>query len=220
MSEEAGNDHDKSGAGEGDNTFLDSLGEGNKGNDLFKDVESAEQLGTKFLEAHTSLEELRASQPVTPENVEGYTYDFGKDAQVNEEGIKAFKEVALASKMSPEAYKAVVKFDQDRIAAQDEEYKALAETAKTEMVKEMGDKYDENLQFAQKVLRAGGGDKLVEDVDLGNNPEFFKFLIGIGKMISEDKLEAPGESKGGSGGGEKDAAEVLFGDGLSGSDKA
>lgn len=195
--------------GDGDGTFLDSLGAENSGNELFKGVESTEQLGTRFLEAHTSLEELRASQVVAPENVEAYVYEFPEGAAYDEADVASFKDVALAQKLTPEAYKAVMDFDQARMTKIIDQQATDAETAKAALVSEMGDAYDANLQLAQRVLKVGGGEDLLKDTEIANHPAMFKFLVGIGKSISEDTLggsNTPGDK------GDKDPAHIMFGD--------
>ena len=70
-----------------------------------------------------------------------------------------------------------------------ESFKGWVAAQKTELEKEWGGKYNDNLVAAQRVAGLAGID--MNDPDLGNNAKLIRSLHEVSKLISEDKLVAP-----------------------------
>lgn len=195
---------------EGTEAFNTSLGETNKGNELFTGVENAEQLGQKFVDLHKENEEAKALVRTAPENVTDYKFEAVEGVDTNEEVMDGYRAKAKELGLDTAQFAGLVAFDLARskavLDAEAVKHDEAVAAAKTEM----GDKYEGNLLLAQKVLKTFGADSVAEDVEIGNNPEFFKFLVKVGAAISDDKLTGP--TNPGEGNGEVDAAQVMFGD--------
>ena len=206
----------ETGAGGGNEGFVGTLSEELRGNEAFKGIESADQLGQSFVDLSSKHSELLSSLPKVPESMEGYTFKFPEGTEVAEENVGAFKDLAFKHKLSPEAFEAIMQFDIDRQKQVLEDYnksvEADKEAVKKKMVEDMGDQYDANLQLAQAVLKAGEADGMEADFPLGNHPKFFQFLVKIGSMISEGRLETPGAGSGEGGTPPDEHADKLFGD--------
>lgn len=84
---------------------------------------------------------------------------------------------------------------------------------KAQADKEYGGKaFKENVGLAQKAIKTFGSKEFseaLESTGMGNHPELIRFLVKVGKEISEDGIM----NNGNKGGGEKkDAASILFPD--------
>lgn len=190
--------------------FIGSLGDDNKGNELFTGVANAEQLGQKYVDLHKDHEEAKALLPAVPDDVAGYKFEAVEGVDVDETSMGEFRTQAKEMGLSASQFAGVVAFDLARSKGVLAAEKVKADEAIVAMKSEMGDKYDGNLLLAEKVLKTFGSEAIANDVDLGNNPDLFKFLINVGGAISEDSLTGSSASDGD--GGEKDAADVMFGD--------
>lgn len=208
MSDEDHSQGDTGAADANDTSFLDSLGDDLKGNELFTEMDSAEKLGQSYSDLHKSHEELKSNQPEIPESAdnyefnvpEGITLEFDKDG-VSEFGVEAHK-AGFTQSQYDLAVSSALKRDQELL----DNYNTQREEAVEGVKKEMGDKYDSNVELAKKAIRAAGQEAPAEDIDLVTNPLFKSFLF-LGGKISEDSL---GEGTGGGAGGDADAATVLF----------
>ncbi len=133
-----------------------------------------------------------------PEDVEGYKAEIPEGFEIDEADHGAFKEIALKQGLTNDQYQAMMQFDVARSQRIIKELNKERDDAVTEMKKEFGDGFDEKLQAAQKVLKLFKADDLADRVDLGNDPEFFRFLVNLSTAISEDKIEIrSGDREGG-----------------------
>lgn len=74
-----------------------------------------------------------------------------------------------------------------------------------------GDAFDANAELAKRVIGRFGTDAFKEALNktgLGNHPELVRFVVRIGKTMSEDQLVVPGSTGGAA---SKDAATMLYG---------
>lgn len=77
-----------------------------------------------------------------------------------------------------------------------------------------GDKLEANVELAKRVVAKFGSDALKEmfkHTGLGNNPEFVRLMVRIGKTMSDDQLVVPGAQSSGAAG--KSTADLLYGGG-------
>ena len=199
---------DNTGA-EGSEAFIGSLGETNKSNELFTGMENAEQLGQTYLDLHKSHEEAKASLPVVPENVADYKFEAVEGAEVDEAAVVDFRVQAKELKLDAAQFAGVMAFDLARNKKAMDAAKEAKDAAIVANKTAMGDAYEGNVVLAGKVLKAFGAEGLAK-TDLGNNPELFQLLVKVGKAVSEDSLTGSGPTDGD--GGEKDPADVMFGD--------
>lgn len=190
--------------------FLGSLGETNKSNELFTGVESAEQLGQKFVDLHASHEEAKALIPTVPEDVADYKFEAVEGVETDEKTVGEFRTQAKELKLNAAQFAGVMAFDLARSKAVAAAEKEVTDKAIEDNKSAMGEKYEGNLLLAERVLKTFGSEELADDITIGNNPDLFKFLLKVGAAVSEDTLT--GSTSTGGDGGEKDAAEILFGD--------
>jgi hypothetical protein len=189
----AGNGQGATGAGDGGqkptSSFIDTItDEGLRGHESLKGFENLDSLAKGYIE-------LRESQPVIPESVDGYAIDVPQGITVNQADLSSFKETALKLKLTPDQYKGVMEFEFTRAARINDDYNQTTDKNKKALQKELGDNFDAALQKANKVLeKAPGGKDLLNSVDLSNHPALFKLMTWIGEHISEDILETGGSA--------------------------
>lgn len=195
MSENLDGGQGDTGAGGGEITsFLDGIqSEDLRGNESLTGFENLDGLAQGYID-------LKTSQPVLPENADGYQIDVPEGMTVDQADFGLFKEQALQMGLTNDQYQNVLKFDFARNARIAKNHQEAQDKAVAELKLELGDKYDESLATAQKVLRLSGQEGLAA-MELGNNPELFRLLNWVGDKISEDQLET------GVGGGSTDTRQ-------------
>lgn len=222
MSGENDNGQGNTGAGDGDNTpsFTESLGESHQSNALFEGVEDVTGLADKFVEAHSSIEELTKQnaelQRETP--ADAAAYDLGLPEGISEADMKnfdGFKELAHELKLTSEEAQKLVAFDlklRDEAVAS---FEANVAASKEVLVKEFGDKYDAELDNVKAVLKQFGGEEMLADIDIAdpeagllNHPGFFRLLSKVAAVLGPDTLV--GRGKGNNTGGEKQFHQLLY----------
>jgi hypothetical protein len=75
-----------------------------------------------------------------------------------------------------------------------------------------GDKWDKNVEVAQRALNTFGTPELKAALNLyglGNHPELIRLMVRMGNAMREDSIVLPGSQVGG---GKKSTAEILYGD--------
>ncbi len=190
---DAGTGQGDTGAGEGDagTSFLDGIkDEGIRGSEHLSKMENLDGLAQGYID-------MKTSQPVVPETADNYQVDIPTDVKVDETDSGLFRGAAHEMGLTNEQYQKVMQFDFARATRTNKVAQEAHEKAVSDMKLEMGDKYDENLATAQKVMAAAKTEELAK-TDLGNNPELFRLLVWVGGSIAEDQLET------GAGGGQGD----------------
>jgi hypothetical protein len=170
-------------------SFLDGVSE-----DLRPDLEgyeSADQLATDYLE-------LKKQQPQIPE-----TYETNISEELPEDLTEAVTNdlsglgtLAREAGITQQQYSAIADYYQKIVKEQVDKVDALRAEAESQLKSEWGDSFEPNLHKAQKVLDKFGGKSLAESHDLGNSPEFTKFLVQVADAISEDTFERGGTGPG------------------------
>ena len=132
-----------------------------------------------------------------PETPDGYKYQLGEDAKINEEALKVFSDQAHQLGLLPSQAEGVVKFYNDMVA-QDEnsaETTAVAarEQAQTDLKKEWGGAYDHNLtraaSVAKQVVDADFLNIHLEDGSkLGDHPMMIKAFATLADKMGEDNI--------------------------------
>lgn len=138
----------------------------------------ADKLATEFLE-------LKSNQVEIPE-AEGYQLEkWPEDIPKDEEGYNAFIELAREKNIPPDVWKDIVQFDLERHKKATAAMDAQIDAAEQQLKGDWGEKYDENITRAKKVLEVAGAKELV-DMDVGNHPELAKLLVWVADKVLED----------------------------------
>ena len=126
-------------------------------------------------------------------------------------GSDAIEKIVSLSKergLSNEQAQAVLERESEAVSSfaanQKEQYEQRASAWVDEVKNDKeigGEKFNENIAHAQRVLKRFGNDaltKVLNETGLGNYPELVRFCTKIGKAMSEDKLVGAGSNTGGS----------------------
>lgn len=180
-------------------------------NEMFAGIENVGGLADKFIETNTALSELQANQPVVPESTDGYTYEAGeKDIPLGDEDLASVKAFAHENKWTADHFNQVIQLRNDLVSKEVETHNAKIEEAQTALKQEQGDSYEGNLLMVQKALKTFGAEGLKDRAgDLARDPDIYRLVLSFAKVVSPDVLEGQGSS--GGGGGEKTAAQKLYG---------
>ena len=160
----------------------------------FGDYETKEDL----LKGH---EELKANQPVVPEDLEDYTFDVVEGVEVSEDIVSEFKEVSQKLGLTAAQYKGVVEYEFEKVqqfnknAPEREQAEVDASKVKADEViaarkEEYGVNFEKMTSFQQKACSDFGVGDLVNDPSIANNDMFFKFAAKVGEALSEQKINS------------------------------
>lgn len=134
-----------------------------------------------------------------PEKPEGYEVEID-DALItqDDDGVNLsteFKgwahEAGLSRTQAAFLAKKFQDFAKGQVDALNSNLVASYEGAEKTLKKEFGAAYDDHIALAVKATQAFGGDKLMktlEETGFGNNPEYIRAMVKVGKAMSEDTL--------------------------------
>jgi hypothetical protein len=178
--------------------FRESLTEDLQGDESLQQYESANDLATAHLE-------LLSQQPDIPQTPDDYQFEIPENFPLDDNRLGNFKKIAHESRLAQTQFDAMAKaYVDDFVQAQKEYEDSIAESRKNAedtLKQKWGDKYDENLDAAQRVLdnlgkRIGNGEltdevrQHLEDTQFGNDPMVIQLLFEISKFISEGRMES------------------------------
>jgi len=164
-------------------------------------IENEELRANEMLQGYTSDEgggldklasdfiEMKNGQPVIPESAEAYEFEAPEgmhEAMV--QGYNDLKSFAHENNLPQETYNKLIEFDQARLAKITADMKQVTSESIDAMKAELGDKYDETHAKVDKLVKAVGGEELMNDFELGNNPKLFRVLAKLADSISEDSI--------------------------------
>ena len=160
-------------------------------------------------------EEDKDGEPEKPEAPEDYEFEYPEGVQVDEGALAEFKPLAKERGLSQEqAQKLVSMYANGVLKSSDAHLKAWNTqvnqwTADLKKDTEFGGaNLKANSGLAVKALQHFGSPALRQYLDstkLVNNPELFKMLVRIGRVVGEDKF-----LDGGGSGAQPDRAKVLY----------
>ena len=187
-----------------------------KGDDKSGDEKEAKDDKKDDDKADDKKEEKSKDDKKTPEK---YELELPKESVLQKEHLEKIESFAKEQGFSQEQAQAQVERDNQLIVEAREEAKAeLARLADDVWPKEAkddkeigGDNFKESAELAKRVFKRYGSEKLrdiLNDTGYGNHPELLRFAVKIGKSMAEDKFVAGSSSQS----GEKDIAEVFYGD--------
>ncbi len=120
---------------------------------------------------------------------EGMTLDL----EMLESFTPVFKELGLTNEQTQKLVDVYAPHMQQTAEKQQEEalkqFKKTVEGWKADTIKELGNDKDKKLAFAAKARNKFGDEsflEMVNDLGVGNHPSMVRFLIKVGKTISED----------------------------------
>lgn len=154
----------------------------------------------------------------TEQEIEYTDFVIPKGVEINNELLDSFKSIAKELKLTQEQAQKLVDLQINEIQRIDELNKKAFNEARLEYQKEVkkmyGDKLDNELSYGAKAI-----DNLLSKEEaiefreflnisgLGDNPQFVKMLVDVGKLISEDKIVIGVNNN-----SKKSDADILFGD--------
>ena len=177
-----------------------------------KPQEAAEE---KDGDAVAGKDSEKADEPEgAPDTYEDFKFAEGIEADEAQmaEAVEVFKDLNLTqeqaqklvdfdNKRAQQAIEAQAKAWEDTVNKWEESSKKDGEFG--------GDKFDESVSMAVKARDAFGSDAFNDMLDatgVGSHPEMLRFMIAVGKAISDDKILHGGQNSG----GDKDPAKVMF----------
>ncbi len=151
-----------------------------------------------------------------PETYEEFTFAEGHVA--DDKKVEAFVEIAKEADLTQEQAQALLNINGELIST----HVASQQEAYTEVRKEWvatikgdadigGMKFNDSMKSAKQALKEYGSDELVNTLvttGLGDNPEFVRFMVNVGRTLGEDTTTVEGAP----GTREESIAKVLFPD--------
>jgi len=135
-----------------------------------------------------------------PEKYEDFKLPDGME--MDKESLEKFLPLAKELDLTQEEAQKLIDFKSDAKKEESQKQWDHWENTQKEWVEDSrndkeigGEKFEENLAVAKKALDAYGNEALKDLADatgVGNNKEFIRFLVKVGKDISEDKLRISG----------------------------
>ena len=121
------------------------------------------------------------------------------DAETVEKFTPIFKEAGLSQEMAQKLVDAYAPIAQKLVESNREaaikDYENMSEGWKKESIKQFGADYKKALAPAAKIIEKTGFGKdvreLLEETRIGNHPTMVKFLVWVGKHMSEDSFVEP-----------------------------
>jgi hypothetical protein len=136
-------------------------------------------------EGYKNLQKKLSTKDALPaQSVEQYEYEFGEGFDIDSERVESFKQDALQMGLSPKQYQDVMNKYLDVVG----QFAPSQEKAETALKAEWGESFDENLLAANRVWHQVQGQDAAIPVDLGNHPEFIKFLAKLAPDFKEDSV--------------------------------
>lgn len=203
-----------------DSKWFDNFSDDTRNDVGLKRFKSAEEMFKSYRELETKIGAkglIKPADDATDEKMEEYYRELGKpessdkyelampeafkDLPVDENAMGNIKDLLYKSNLSQDQAGKVFEgyMEMERVAA---EKKVQADTesrqnSETELRKDWGEKFPENVSLAQKVAKQFGseeGMKFLEEHKGGNDPRLLKMLANIGKSLSEDTFGEKGNS--------------------------
>lgn len=133
-----------------------------------------------------------------PEKPDEYEFEESLPEEMQPKTFdKWYKETALGAGLSKEQAAALRKAFAEQYTAGIKEVQkhkqASLEKTQKELREKYGDKYEENIVKAQRVVKTLGGDEFVsylEESGLGNDPRMVDAMVRFANLVSEDTLVA------------------------------
>jgi len=116
-------------------------------------------------------------------------FKLPEDFNIDQEVFGQFKEIITKHNIPSDVAQKIIDLEINMQQKILNDNLKIRESWKQETLKELGDKANEEISYAKKVLEKAGDEGLYDILDqtgLGNNKHVIKFFAKIGRMISED----------------------------------
>lgn len=129
-----------------------------------------------------------------PETPEGYRFEKPSDEELkglpwDDNMLQGFAKLAHEAGLTEAQFQKIVGWHTQESIAQIEKAqqnaKAVMQQASARLREEWGGAYDSNLATARNAARMVGGEELLNDPALANNPAFIKAMAKVGSIIGE-----------------------------------
>ena len=134
----------------------------------------------------------------TPDNADGYKYDFPEEHKIDEDTLKNFSEEAVKLGLLPHQANGIMKYYNDVINKGSDEQQAQMKIAQEESVKELrkeyGATFDRQIQSAKNLAHSTLGKDFINNTilqdgsRLGDNPQVIKAFVSLANKLSEDTM--------------------------------
>jgi hypothetical protein len=166
--------------------------------DHLKDVEDGGQLARYYVD-------LKSNYLKPPDTADGYEFEMPEGFKVDADAYSEFKTMALENDINQKQFSALMGLEAARHKSTTELINTNIENHRAESEKELraeyGDRYDQKLESARKVLNHesfsdGAFKTFLEDTKFGDNPHVIRFFAKLSDLISEDAFVKPGTGEG------------------------
>lgn len=180
---------DESTETEGTEDVTTEVSEESKNNEEKSDTKSAEEEGT-------GKDSIADKPPGAPETYEEFTIPEGMqhDETVLAEATDIFKEIGLTQKQAQTLVDFDMKSKQDLYQKSLDAWSETMDGWKKEAANDKefgGTSFEANVALAKKGRDAFGSEDFIQMLDVtgvGNHPEMIRFLVKLGKVVSEDNI--------------------------------
>jgi hypothetical protein len=149
---------------------------------IIPDANSSDEIKVNFRKA-LGIPEKAEDYKFSP--IEGFKADENIQAQIKGMFLKHNVSAAAADGLQQDYVKMVMGMEQARIKAQND---ALL-VSQTALKQKWGNKYDDNLALATRMVKQVGGDEIITKLgNLESTPEGLEFLVKVAGMLSEDAI--------------------------------
>ena len=205
--------------GEGEIDWREQIPEDIRGEGIFANVKDVGDLATQFVNAQKMVGADKILKPRDdwkeddwnkfynelgrPETAEKYQKPETKLAEGMEmsdevmgEALKLFHKSGLTQKQSNEVFGFYIDLINGQVESATQESQKTQREAVESLKNDFGDKYDENLDVAQSVVKKFGDEELIKFLDesgIGDSPLMIKLFAKIGGSLIEDTAVGTGK---------------------------
>jgi len=174
--------------------FHDTLPEDLKTSEHLEGIEDTAGLARYYVD-------LKSNELKPPDTADGYEFEMPEGFNVDDNAYSEFKKMAFENGINQKQFSALMGMEATRHKSAMESINTNIETRRAEseaaLKTEFGDKYEQKLESAKKVLNHeafadGAFKQFLEDTRFGDNPQVIKFFSKLSDLISEDAFTKPG----------------------------
>jgi hypothetical protein len=174
--------------------FRDTLPEDLKTSEHLEGVEDTAGLARYYVD-------LKSNYLKPPDTADEYEFEMPEGFNVDDNAYSEFKKMAFDEGINQKQFSALMGMEATRHKSALESIRTNIDTARTEsetaLKTEWGDKYQEKLDGANRILKHesfadGAFKQFLNDTRFGDNPHVIKFFSKLSDLISEDAFTKPG----------------------------
>lgn len=174
--------------------FHDTLPEDIRASEHLAEVKDTGELARYYVD-------LKSNYLKPPESAEGYEFEKPDNFHLDEPMFNRFRQLAFENNVNQKQFDAIMKLEvqryNDGVKSINESIESNRNENEKALKTEWGDKYDQNLESAKRVLNHerfadNGFKEFLENTRFGDNAQVVKFFYKLSQMISEDAFQKPG----------------------------